>query len=101
MKEVWISLITVLGGVSSTFVGLFAWKVKQNKIDKQKRLDEVRKKEEAKRKEEEENKTLKELCNYAFGTIDMIIQDEIKVTPEIRGAMRKASARYHRLDRAK
>jgi len=83
MQQIWITLITVFGGVIATLVGFLIKNVKDKK--------------ELKKRDAQ----LKELCNYAFGTIDMIIQDEVKVTPEVRGAMKKVSKRYHKLDLVK
>lgn len=83
MKEVWITIITVLGGIISTLVGFLIKNIKEKRTLKKR------------------DAQLKELCNYAFGNIDMIIQDEIKVTPEVRGAMKRVSKRYHKLDLVK
>lgn len=81
--EIWITLITVAGGIITTLITFLVRKYKENK------------------KLQERENMLKELCNYAFGQIDMIIQDSIKVEPEVRQAMIKASKKYHSLDLVK
>lgn len=80
MENVWITLITVLGGLVTTLIGFL--------IDCNKK----------RKKEQKEIDKLKELCNYGYGCIDMINQASITVNPEVREAMREASMRYHEHD---
>lgn len=83
MTEIWITVVTFLATIITALITFLVKAYKEKK--ELKRRDAM----------------LKELCNYAFGTIDMIIQDEIKVTPEVRGAMKRVSERYHALDLVK
>lgn len=49
-------------------------------------------------KEKKKNKQLVELCNYSMGAVDTILDENVKMCPELRSTLRKASRKYHKLD---
>ena len=49
-------------------------------------------------KEKQKNKQLVELCNYSMGAVDTILDDNVKMQPELRATLKKASRKYHKLD---
>ena len=83
-------ILTVISTIVAGMVPLCTYLIAKLK-KKDKKIEET----------ELRNEQYKEMINYGYGLIDMINQESIKVEPEIREAMRKASRRYHRLDLVK
>ena len=78
--EITTPIITILIGL----VGWFINKLKKN----------------SKEKEEQQNKLKanNELLNYAMGMIDTILNNEVKLQPNLKKELRKISKRYHIMD---
>ena len=48
--------------------------------------------------EKKKNKQLVELINYSMGAVDTILDESVKMQPELRATLKKASRKYHKLD---
>lgn len=78
--EITTPIITILIGLLTWFINRF--------------------KKSAKEKEEQQNKLKanNELLNYAMGMIDTILNNEVKLQPNLKKELRKISKRYHIMD---
>ena len=80
-------LISVLTPLLSAIVGLIAWFI-------------ARIKHYAKQKDEllKRYAQLSELINYIAGIIDIIINDQVELKPDLKNELKVASEKYHTLD---
>ena len=80
-------LISVLTPLLSAIVGLIVWFIKRIK-------------HYAKQKEEllKRYAQLSELINYIAGIVDIIINDQVELKPDLKNELKVASEKYHTLD---
>ena len=80
-------LISVLTPLLSAIVGLIVWFI-------------ARIKHYAKQKDEllKRYAQLSELINYIAGIMDIIINDQVELKPDLKNELRIASEKYHTLD---
>ena len=84
----WTSIVLeITTPIITTLIGLLTWFI--NRLKKS-----------AKEKEEQQNKLKanNELLNYAMGIIDTILNNEVKLQPNLKKELRKISKRYHIMD---
>ena len=80
-------LISVLTPLLSAFAGLIVWFI-------------ARIKHYAKQKDEllKRYAQLSELINYIAGIMDIIINDQVEIKPDLKQQLKVASEKYHTLD---
>lgn len=84
----WTSIVLeITTPIITILIGLLTWFI--NKLKKS-----------SKEKEEQQNKLKanNELLNYAMGMIDTILNNEVKLQPNLKKELRKISKRYHIMD---
>lgn len=80
-------LISILTPLLSAFTGLIVWFI-------------ARIKHYAKQKDEllKRYAQLSELINYIAGIMDIIINDQVEIKPDLKQQLKMASEKYHTLD---
>ena len=80
-------VLSLLVGVTSIILSLLGFVYKRYK-EKCKRIDDLMNRADK----------IKEVSNYIMGSVDVLLEESVKIEPDIKKALKQASERYHKLD---